>query len=179
MNAITPSVAEIDATINVLSILELAKDASKLKDALGTIKAEKDAAAAERKAAQLAKEDIAAAQAALEDQQVQIDRDRAKLKQDQAASLKTSEELEQASVAMREERNRFDRWMAEEREALANLRARVESDAVANKRRAEDLMALEAKAATRERDADAAIAAADAKRAEFEAKLANLKAMVS
>jgi predicted nucleic acid-binding Zn-ribbon protein len=178
MNTINPSVAEIDATINFLSILELAKDASKLKEALSTIKAEKDAAAAERKAAQLAKEDVAAGQAALEDMQAQLERDRAKLKQDQAASFKTSEELDAASVAMREERDRFDRWMAGEREALANLRARVDSDAAANKRRAEDLMALEAKAAVRERDADAAIAAADAKRAEYEAKIASLKAMV-
>ena len=49
-----PSVAEIDATMNLLSVLELAKDASKLKTALQEIKDAQDALAAMKKDADAA-----------------------------------------------------------------------------------------------------------------------------
>ena len=80
---------------------------------------------------------------------------------------------------MRDERNQFDRWMAEQREALNSDKARVESDRVANSRRAEDLQTLEDAANKRVQDAENEIAATKAKRAEYEAKMENLKAMVS
>lgn len=174
----TPSVAEIDATMNLLSVLELAKDAGKLKSALQEVKAAQDAASAERAAADKAIAQAKADAIALATQQGQLDQQAAKLKEESAKVFKGSEEVELSREAMREERNRFDRWMAEQREALAGDQARVESDRVANARRAEDLKSIEDAAANRSKAADAAIQAADAKRGEFETKLASLKAMV-
>ncbi len=174
----TPSVAEIDATMNLLSVLELAKDATKLKGALQEVKAAQDAASAERKAADASIAQMRQQAAELERQAALIGQDRTKVKEESTRIFKASEEIELSRDAMRDERNRFDRWMADQREALAADQAKAESDRVANARRAEDLKAIEDAADRRAKEADAAIKAADAKRAEFEAKLANLKAMV-
>ncbi len=175
----TPSVAEIDATMNLLSVLELAKDATKLKGALQEVKAAQDAASAERKAADAAIAQAKKQAAELERQAGLVEQDRAKVKEEYAKAFKASEEIELSRNAMRDDRNKFDRWMADEREQLAASQAKVESDRVANARRAEDFKAVEDAANLRVKEADAAIKAADAKRAEFEAKLAGLKAMVS
>lgn len=175
----TPSVSEIDATMNLLSVLELAKDATKLKGALKEIKAAQDAASAERKAAD---DYIAQAKqqaADLDRQAGVVEQSRAKVKEESARAFKAAEEVELSREAMRDERNRFDRWMADERERLTARQAKVESDHVANARRAEDLKIIEDAADRRAKEADAAIKAADAKRAEYETKLASLKAMVS
>jgi len=178
MNTINPTVAEIDAAVNVLAILEMAKDAGKLKATLQEVKDAQDAAASERAAADKAAADLRGLQAEIERENALIAQERAKLKQETAQILKNNEQTELMRAAMRDERERFDRWMAAEREVLDAAKAKVDSDAVANARRAEDLQAIEAAAATRVADAEAAIKAADAKRAEFDAKLANLKAMV-
>ncbi len=175
----TPSVAEIEATMNLLSVLELAKDATKLKGALQEIKSAQDAASAERKAADEAIAQSKKQAADLEKQAGLVEQDRAKCKEESARVFKSAEEVELSREAMRDDRNKFDRWMAEQREALAADQAKVEADRVANARRAEDLKAIEDAAARRVSEADAAIRAADAKRAEFETKLANLKSMVS
>ena len=174
----TPSAAEIDVAMNLLSVLELAKDATKLKGALQEVKAAQDAASAERKAADQAVTQAKQQAAALEKQAGLVEQDRTKVREESARIFKASEEIELSRDAMREERNRFDRWMAEQREALSADQAKVESDRVANARRAEDLKAVEDTADRHMKEADAAIQAADAKRAEFEAKLSNLKAMV-
>jgi hypothetical protein len=175
----TPSVAEIDATMNLLSVLELAKDATKLKGALQEVKAAQDAAAAERNAADASIAQAKQQAAELERQASLVEQNRAKVKEESSRAFKASEEIELSREAMRDERNRFDRWMADQREALAADQARVESDRVANARRAEDLKAIEDAADRRVKEADSAIKTADAKRAEFEAKLASLKAMVN
>jgi hypothetical protein len=174
----TPSVAEIDATMSLLSVLELAKDAAKLKKALQEIKAAQDAASAERNAA-----DEAIAQTNRQAAELQVEfglleQGRVKVKEETARALKASEDIELSREAMRDDRNKFDRWMADQREALVAEQAKVESTRVANARRAEDLKAIEDAADRRVKEADAAIKAADAKRAEYEAKLSNLKAMV-
>ncbi len=174
----TPSVAEIEATMNLLSVLEMAKDAAKLKAALQDIKAAQDAASAERKDADEAIGKLQVEKAELQTQAGLVEQSKAKAKEDAARAFKASEDIEMIRAAMLEERNSFDRWMAVQREALAADQARVESDRVATARRAEDLQAIEDACARRVTEADAAIKAADAKRAEFEAKLANLKAMV-
>jgi hypothetical protein len=73
----------------------------------------------------------------------------------------------------------FDRWMAGEREALAKRQSEVESKAVTTSRLADDIARREdALKATEERLA-AAIAAADARRKEFDDKLASLKQMIN
>ena len=175
----TPSVAEIDATMNLLSVLEMAKDATKLKSALQDIKAAQDAAMAERKAADAAIATAKAQEAALQVQAGLVEQSKAKVKEEAARAFKASEDIELIRAAVLEERNNFDRWMAAQREALAADQARVESDRVVNARRAEDLKAIEDAADRRVKEADSAIKAADAKRAEYEAKLASLKAMVN
>jgi chromosome segregation ATPase len=175
----TPSVAEIDATMNLLSVLELAKDATKLKGALQEVKAAQDAASAERKAADASIAQAKQQAAELERQAGLVEQDRAKVKEESTRVFKAAEEVDLTREAMRDDRNKFDRWMADQREGLAASQAKVESDRVANARRAEDLKAIEDSADRRVKEADAAIKAADAKRAEFEAKLAGLKAMVS
>ena len=178
MNTINPSVAEIDAAINVLSVLEMAKDATKLKETLQQFKAAEKSAAAERKASEKAAAALDAKAEEIERQRALLELDQLKLKDDVARMLKSSAEVSDMRDAMREERNRFDSWMAEQREALAADKARVESDAVANMRRLEDLNAAEKAASDRVRDAEAAIQSAEAKREEYEAKIASLKAMV-
>jgi len=174
----TPSAAEIDATMNLLSVLELAKDATRLKGALQEVKAAQDAASAERKAADDAIAQAKQQAAEIERQAGLIEQDRAKVKEETAKAFKASEEIALSREAMRADRNNFDRWMADQREVLAANMAKIESDRVANARRAEDLKAIEDAADRRMKEADAAIKAADAKRAEYEAKLSNLKAMV-
>lgn len=177
MNTI-PSAAEIDATMNLLSVLELAKDATKLKEALQEVKSAQDAASAERKGADEAIAQAKQQAAELDRQAGLVEQDRAKVKEESAKAFKASEEIELSREAMRDDRNKFDRWMADQREVLAANLAKIESDRVANARRAEDLKAIEDAADRRVKEADAAIKAADAKRAEYEAKLSNLKAMV-
>ena len=179
MSNINPTVAEIDATMNLLSVLELAKDATKLKGVLQQVKDAQDAAADERKAADASISQAKSQTAALARQEGLLEQEKAKVKEESAKVFKAAEEIELDRTAMRGERNQFDRWMAEQRESLAAEKARVESDRVANARRAEDLKAIEDAAGRRVQEADAAIKAADAKRAEFEAKLANLKSMVA
>jgi chromosome segregation ATPase len=174
-----PTAADIDAAINLLSILELAKDATQLKDALKDIKKAQDAAAAERKKADKSLADLKAKFAELDEQTAVIEQERAKLAIETARTLQASKDVDDMRVAMREQRIDFDRWMAQQREKLAADEARVASDSVANARRAEDLKTLEDEAARRADRADAAKAAADAKREEFEAKLENLKQMIS
>lgn len=179
MISTNPSVADIDATMNLLSVLELAKDAAALKKAVSQIKQAQDDAAAERKAAdaEIAKAKANAAEVSV--QQGLIEQEKARMKEELARMFKTSEELESARVAMRDERNRFDSWMAQQREALAAAQAKVDSDAAANVRRAEDLKAIERAAAAREQAASDALRSADAKRTEYEQKMAALKQMVS
>lgn len=179
MNTINPTVAEIDAAVNVLAILEMAKDAGKLKAALQEVKDAQAAAATERAEADKALASLKAVEASLERDRALLEQERAKLKEESARVFKASGDVELDRAAMREERNNFDRWMAGEREAIAAARAKADSDAVANQRRAEEIASVEESAAARVRDAEAAIRAADAKRAEYEAKIDSLKKMVN
>jgi chromosome segregation ATPase len=174
-----PSVAEIDATINFLSVLEMAKDSAKLKAALNELKAEQDDLAdaqkkhdnAARKANDAAKKAEDAAAKALAAQ--------AKADDDIAKVAKGLADLENERVAMREERNQFDRWMAAERDALSKRQAEVESKAVLNTRAEEEMAKRASAVGAAEAKLANAIAAADAKREEYEAKLASLKEMIN
>jgi chromosome segregation ATPase len=174
-----PSVAEIDATINLLSVLEMAKDATKLKDTLHSLKLRQDeieqAKQAHDKAAYDAQQEAKKAEAVLA--QVAVSQEKAN--RDLSNVAKGFADLEAARESMREERNKFDRWMAGEREALARRQSEVDSKAVTTSRLAEDIARREdALKATEERLA-AAIAAADARRKEFDDKLASLKQMIN
>lgn len=178
MISTTPTNAEVDAAISVLSVLEMAKDATKLKAALSGIKDAQDAAVAERKAADKSISQLKADANALLAQEAQIEQQRAKVKEESAKAFKAAEHIEAERAAMVEERNRFDHWMAQQREDLAAAQAKVESDRVANARRAEDLQLIEASCAAKAAEAEVAIRTANARCVEYEAKIANLKAMV-
>lgn len=178
MNTINPTPAEIDSAVNLLSVLELAKDATKLKEALKKIKDEHDAVSAARAAAVQEASEAKQATADLAAKQSRLDSDRAKLKEGMAILFKNNEELELARAAMRGERESFDNWMAAQREALAADRAKVESVAFENKRRAEEAALAMKDADTRMQHAQQLAAEAAAKLRDYESKLAQLKAMV-
>lgn len=178
MISTTPTVAEIDAAINVLSILEMAKDASKLKDALAKIKEAKDEAKAMNDMAAQKLADISTARRDLDSQQAIIESQQAKLREANQIHLRNNEDLAADRAAMREERDRFDRWMAEERNAVARLRAQAEADKSVNDRRGAELQAEAAQLDKIKADLAAQQRAADALRAEYEQKIASLKAMV-
>jgi len=174
-----PTAADIDATMNLLSVLEMANDATRLKAALQEIKDAQDAVASDR-----AKAEAAVAEAEGKSQELQtlaskLDAERLRLKEEEKRIFKNNEDVEASRVAMVDERNNFDAWMAAQREALAADKAKVESDAVANQRAVEDFQATVNESKSRLREADAVIKSAEAKRQEYEAKLAGLKAMVN
>lgn len=178
MISTTPTVAEIDAAIHVLSILEMAKDATELKKSLAKIKAAKDDAKAVNDAASQKLADVNAGRRQLENEQARIDAELAKLREANQLHIRNTEDLANERAAMREERDRFDRWMATERNTLAALRARADSDMVTNDRRAAELASEAAQLEKRSGDVVAAQRAADALRSEYEQKIASLKAMV-
>jgi chromosome segregation ATPase len=174
-----PSVAEIDATINLLSVLEMAKDASKLKDALQALKFEKAEIEQAKQARDKAAHDAAQAAKAADEAASKAASAQAKVNQDMSSVAKGFADLEAARVAMKDERDKFDRWMAAEREALSRKVAEVESKAVMQARAEEDMAKREAAYKDAKSMLTAAIAAADARRNEYESKLASLKQMVN
>jgi colicin import membrane protein len=177
--SITPSAVAVDTAANLLEFLELARDPAKLKAVISQIKSAQDAAKAEVDKVQSIRDDAAKMSADAEKMAAKATNaaaDAAAQAQRAAAAIA---EADAAREAMRDERNKFDNWMAGEREALAALRARADSDADANKRVAADLSKQLNALAAKEKSVEEAKAAADAARAEYEQKLASLKAMVS
>lgn len=179
MISTTPTVAEIDATINLLSILELAKDASKLKEALGGIKSAHDAVKADMAALDKLKAEVIKTQANVSVLQGRLDADREKLRVENQAHIRNCEALEQDRAAIKSEREKFDAWMAGEREKLAADLAKVASDRAAIENRAKELDAVRDNVAKQAMDAMRAQEAADAVRAEYETRMTALKAMVA
>lgn len=179
MNSINPTTAEINSAVNLLSVLELAKDATKLKEVLKKIKEEQDAAAASFAAATEEASRAKQAMAELAAAQSQVDFDRAKLRDGMATLFKNNEDLELARADMRRERESFDNWMAAQREALAADKAKVDSVAFENARKAEEAALAMKDANVRMQHAEQLAAEAAAKLREYETKLAQLKAMVS
>lgn len=175
---ITPSAVAVDTAANLLAFLELAKDPGKLKSVIDQIKGAQTAAADEVAAAAEAKAKAAAAAADLDKKQASIDQESAKLKSANADIARKIDEANAISESAKAERVKFDAWMAAEREALTNDKSSVASAADQNGKRADALAREEASLAKRVEQVDAALAAAEAKRAEYEAKLAGLKAMV-
>jgi len=174
-----PTAREVDATLNLLSVLALAKDADLLADRLEQFKSAM--ADADAKLA-----DVAAAQAAAADLQAQADQSladaQAVREQADAELLKAYKATEDASndrSYCRTQREAFDQWAAQEREKLVALGA---STAAREDALLRDRLALEderrALQAEKER-VGAAQDAAIAFKAEYEAKLDALKQVVS
>ena len=176
---ITPSAVAVDTAANLLTFIELARDPSKLKAVIDQIKDAQDAAAAEVAAAAEAKAEMQDAVEEMAQSKAQIEKDAAAVASANADIARRIEEANAIAESAKAERVKFDNWMAAEREALANAKASVEAAADQVARRAAALSKAESEIADRFAAADAAMAAANAKGEEFEAKLAGLKAMVS
>lgn len=174
-----PSVAEVDATLSLLSVLELAKDASKLKTALLTLKAEQDDLADAQKKHDNA---VRRAQEATKRAEEAIGKslaEKAAASEELARVAAGFADLEAAREAMKAERDAFDRWMAGERDALSRRVAEVDSKAVQNEREGERLTRLEATLQGERQKLQSAMDAVAAKGDELDAKLNSLKAMVA
>jgi chromosome segregation ATPase len=179
MNNVIASPSELESAVSLLSILEMAKDATKLKEALKKIKDAQAAAAEKAREAQAAQEESDRKIAALADRVAEVAERERKASAEALRVKSNAEFVEAEAAAIKAERARFDAWMAAEREALAALQAKVQSDAFSNERRASELADLEEAARQRMKDADVAIRTADARAQEYEAKVASLRAMVS
>ena len=179
MISTTPSVAEMNAAINVLTILEMAKDAKSMKEAMASLKAEQDKLDEARAANTKELEVIAGAQQFLEEERARVDAEKAKLVEANRIHIRNNEDLAADRALMKAERERFDNWMAEQREELDRVKARVSSDASANSKRTAELDAKAEEMAKRERELAGLEAAAKAKIAEYQQKLDALKQMVS
>jgi chromosome segregation ATPase len=174
-----PSVAEIDATINFLSVLEMAKDAAKLKGALASLKDAQTALAQQEKESTEAAKRAEAAQKRSETAANKVASEQAKLEREREALAKSTQDIEDSYAAMKAQRNDFDRWMAEERDKLSRQQALVTSEQVMLERAKDQLAQREAELSKEREAVQIELAAASEKRIELEAKLAGLKAMVA
>lgn len=175
----SPSVAALDAATDLLSILELAKDASALKATIADVRAEALAAAAQIEELAKAQSDLDAAWAKAEKAeaaaQVKID----KADADIANVAKGFADLEGARSAMKIDRSTQDQWAAQVREELANKQAKIASDQDQLDKRDLFLSDREAKLDAEFATAVNAQQAALAKGADYEAKMAALRAVTA
>lgn len=175
---ITPSAVAVDTAANLLAFLEMAKDPSKLKAVLDQIKTAQDAAAAEAEAAKAAKKEALDIMREANEKSAAADRAAVTAREDSSRAAAASADAAAMRDSMKEERNKFDNWMAAEREKLAADQAKVKSDAAQNASMAEALAGAEKDAIEYRAEADRAMAAAEALRAEYEQKIAALKSMI-
>ena len=175
---ITPSAVAVDTAANLLAFLEMAKDPGKLKAVLDQIKAAQNAAAAEADAVREAKESAAKTMAAAQAAAAQASQDLSRAREEAAKAAQAAADADNVREAARAERQRFDDWMAQQREALAADAARVAADADQNKRNSADVDARAEAARSAFESAERAQHAAEALRAEYERKLAALKSIV-
>lgn len=174
-----PSVADLNAATQLLSVLELAKDATALKaaiadlaDAQSQFADQASKLAEERKAYEQSKANAErAADIALDAQR--------KSKEDQLKVSAAYGELADARDKQRAERNSFDQWMAEQRAAVNHKLADIESREDQIKRREAALAKQADELAAQIVKAREAEAAANAKGAELAAKLDSLKQFVN
>lgn len=175
---ITPSAVAVDTAANLLAFLEMAKDPSKLNAVLSQIKTAQDAAAAEAQAAMAAKAEAEAAAREAEAQKAKAAGELSALREETSRAATASAEALAMRDSIKEERNRFDNWMAAEREALDAAKARVVADAAANSSFAQELDSRERALAEKDEACSRVTAAAEALRAEYQQKIAALKSMI-
>lgn len=175
---ITPSAVAVDTAANLLAFLEMAKDPSKLKAVLDQIKSAQDAAAAEAQAARDAKADAEGTLAAAQAEAARATADLARARDETAKATQAAAEADSVRAAVKAERQKFDDWMADQREALDAAKARVASDAAVNSSFAQELDSRERALAEKDEACSRVTAAAEALRAEYERKIAALKSMI-
>lgn len=175
---ITPSAVAVDTAANLLAFLEMAKDPSKLKAVLAQIKAAQAAAAAEADSARAARDEAAQTAAAAQDAAAKAAQDLSRAREEAAKAAQSTADADVVRAAVKSERQKFDDWMAQQREALSADSARVAADADLTQRRAAELDARALEVAEAASEAQRAQAAADALRADYERKVAALKSIV-
>jgi hypothetical protein len=175
---VTPNAVEVNAAFNLLTIFEIIKDPASLKASLEQIKQAQDAAAAERQAAEVVKAQADKAMQEVDNARALLASQEAQTREQAARASRQVEESEAVSRAAKREREAFDAWMAQRREELDNQTAKVRSDAEQNARALKAFSAKEEELTQRAENLARLEQVAEAKRAEFEAKLASLKAMV-
>jgi len=175
---ITPSAVAVDTAANLLAFLELAKDPSKLKAVVDQIKEAQVAASAEVEKAVAIKAEADKVAEEAEKKAAQASNDLMSARSESARAASAVAEADAVRASAREDRNKFDDWMAVQREALAGDQAKVASDAASLKSRADELSRQAADLVAREQSIADAMAAAEGLRAEYEQKMADLKAMV-
>ena len=171
----TPTPAEIAGAINLLSVLELAKDAEALKAALQEIADAQAALAAQTEELNGLIDGARSAQAEAEAAQAAAAGERANASIEIARVAEGFRQLEEAREAAKVERHERDLQAATVREELAAARAKVDSDSDQVRRR-EDALKLreDALVVENKRVADA-VAAAERVEAEYKAKLEELR----
>jgi len=175
---ITPSAVSVDTAANLLTFIELARDPSKLKAVVEQIKTAQEAASKEIEKAKIAQDaaDKILAEAEKKEEKASQQLSAARTEAGKAAAAVAEAEAVRGQIAA--ERNKFDAWMATEREALANAKAVVNAAAEQNNKRDEAFASAEADLAKRVAQAVATQAAAEALQAEYKQKLSALKSVV-
>lgn len=174
----TPAVAEVNATMNLLSVLELAKDATAMKAALSALKSEQDKMAETHNSILAAQEKQNALIAQAEKAQDTAAAMQAKAEAENAKVMQNIAEVEADRAAMRDQRATFDTWMAAQREALDAQKAAVASQAAALNKFNDEMNDRQKSLANAWLAVEKAKADAEATRSEYEAKLASLKQLV-
>lgn len=175
---ITPSAVAVDTAANLLAFLEMAKDPSKLKAVLDQIKTAQDAAAAKVQSAREANESAAKTVAAAQAAAAKASQDLSLAREETAKAAQAAADADAVRASVKAERQKFDDWMAGQREALDAAKARVAADAAANSSFAQELDSRERALAEKDEACSRVTAAAEALRAEYERKIAALKSMI-
>lgn len=175
---ITPSAVAVDTAANLLSFLEMVKDPSKLLVVLDQIKTAQSAAEAQTQEAKKAQADAEALKSAAQAEVAKAADERAKIRDEAIRAANAITESDAVRDAVKGERQRFDQWMAEQREKLSADLAKVNSDSAGNAHRTAELKVLEAAAASREQAADDMLRTADAQRVQYEQKISALKSII-
>lgn len=179
MFSVTPNAVEVNAAFNLLTVLEIIKDPSALKANLEQLKQAQDAIAAEREAAEKAKGEADSAAANAASAKAALAAKEAALAEQVNTARRRTEEADAVTAASKVERARFDDWMAAEREKLDAQVAAVNARAAENQKQVQELAKAHEDLIAKANDLNRLEAAAEAKKAEYESKLASLKAMVS
>lgn len=174
----TPAVAEVSAAMNLLSVLELAKDATAMKAALAVLKSEQDSMVELNNTIQANQDKYNALIAQAEKAQDAAAAAQAKAEAENAKVMQNIAEVEADRAAMRDQRVTFDTWMAAQREALDAQKAAVASQAAALNKFNDEMNDRQKSLADGWAAVDRAKADAEAMRSEYETKLASLKQLV-
>lgn len=174
----TPTPGELQATLDLLSVLALAKDAERLAAAIGELKAAQDEAEERRLAAAAAIAELDTKAAAIENDRALADGEMNRAIDQISKAQKLFEEASDDREVARQQRARFDQWMFDERQKLKESLDQLAAREAAMGRHDELVRDAVAAADAARLRAEEARAAADAVRYDYEARIGSLRATV-